>query len=356
MEPPVRTVRAYILAVALAGLALGLVEATRALLGAPHLYFPLSAVFLSALLGGLGPGLTTVALCGVGFDLLFLGPPLRLGVATVAEGHQLVGFVLFGGAAAVVSARFRSARMAAERQRLAAQAAGDEARRVGELQERLVAMVSHDLRSPLMVMRTGLELLPRLGGLDERQQNALDRLRRTSRRMEGLVEGLLDMARGRNGGSIPLSLSPARVGEIAAHAIAEAEAAHPEARIRLEVQGDDQALLDAGRVEQVAANLLRNALDHGLPEAPVEVSVRGLPAEIVLEVRNLGPPIPLESLQVIFEPFRRGKRDGAGLGLGLFIVRELVRAHGGSVDVRSDADGTSFATRLPRGPPPAPAS
>ena len=349
MEPPARPV-AYAHAAALAVLALGLVQATRALLGGPHLYFPISAVFLSALTGGLGPGLIAVGLCGVGLDFFFLGPPLRLGVGTVAEGHQLAGFLLFGAAAALVSARFRSARMSAERQRRAAQAAEAEARRVGELQERLVAMVSHDLRSPLMVMRTGLDLLPRLGDLAERQRRAVETLRRTSRRMEGLVDGLLDLARGRHGGAIPLRLAPARLGEIAARAISETEAAQPGADIRLEVQGDDHGLLDAQRLEQAAVNLLRNAIDHGWREAPVEVRVRGSPVEIVLEVHNAGPPIPPEMVPEIFEPFRRGRRDGNGLGLGLFIVREVVRAHGGSVDVRSDAAGTAFTARLPRSP------
>jgi signal transduction histidine kinase len=352
---PVRPARTHALAAALAALALGLVEATRGALGGPHLYFPMAAVFLSALHGGLGPGLLAVGLCGAGLDLFFLGPSLRFGVGNAAEGHQLAGFVLFGGAAAWISARFRSARLAAERERLVAEAAEAEARRVGELQERLVAMASHDLRGPLMAMRTGLDLLPRLGSLTDRQRLAVERMRRTGRRMEGLVEGLLDLARGRQGGPIPLRLAPARVGEIAARAIAEAEAALPGVAIRLEVDGDDQGLLDEERVEQVAANLVRNALDHGSSQAPVEVRVRGLPAEIVLEVRNDGPPIPAEALPGLFEPFRRGKRDGAGLGLGLFIVRELVRAHGGSIDVRSDATGTAFAARLPRAPPEVPA-
>ncbi len=350
MQPPARPVSAYALGIALAALALGLVQATLTAFGGPHLYFPLSAVFLSALLGGLGPGLVTVGLCAAGFDLFFLGPPFRLGVGSTAEGHQFAGFVLFGAAAAWISARFRSARMAAERQRLAAESAEAEARRIGELQERFVAVVSHDLRSPLQAMHTGLDLLPRLGELTDRQRLAVDRMRRTSRRMEGLVDGLLDLARGRQGGSIPLRLAPAKVGEIAARAISEAEAALPEATIRLEVYGDDQGLLDAQRVEQVAVNLVRNALDHGSRETPVEVRVRGLPGEIALEVRNGGPPIPPEALPGLFEPFRRGKADGSGLGLGLFIVRAVVRAHGGSVDVRSDPSGTSFEARLPRVP------
>ncbi len=344
MQPPARRARAYALAMVLAAAALGLAAATLKPFGGPQLYFPLSAVFVSALYGGLGPGLVTVGLCGTGLDFFFLGPPFRLGVGSAAEGHQLAGFVLFGAAAVVVSARFRSARMAAE-------SAEAQAKRVGELQERFVAMVSHDLRSPLMALFTGLDLLPRLGQLNQRQRMALERVRRAGRRMENLVGGLLDLARGRQGGSLPLRLAPAKVGEIAARAICETETALPGADIRLEVQGDDLGVLDAHRVEQVAVNLVRNALDHGSRDAPVEVSVRGLPGEIVLEVRNGGPPISAEDLPGLFEPFRRGKQDGDGLGLGLFIVKEVVRAHGGSIDVLSDPSGTAFAARLPRSPP-----
>lgn len=343
MHPPARSVRAYALAIALAAAALGLAWATLKPFGGPQLYFPLCAVFASALYGGLGPGLVAVGLGALGFDVFFLGPPWRLGVGTIAEAHQLAGFVLFGAAAAMVSARSRSARVAA-------QLAEAEAKRVGELQERLVAMVSHDLRSPLSAMRTGLDLLPRLGPLGDRQRFAVDRMRRTTRRMESLVGGLLDLAHGRQGDTIPLRLAPAKVGEIAARAISEAETALPGADIRLEVQGDDQGLLDARRVEQVAVNLVRNALDHGSHEAPVEVRVRGMPEEIVLEVRNGGPPIPPEALPGLFEPFHRGTRGGNGLGLGLFIVKEVVRAHGGSVHVLSDPGGTAFAARLPRSP------
>ncbi|HEU4382053.1 MAG TPA: HAMP domain-containing sensor histidine kinase [Anaeromyxobacteraceae bacterium] len=350
MDTPARPVRAYAIAVALALAALGLVQGTRALLGGPHLYFPISAVFLSALLGGLGPGLTAVGVCGMGFDFFFLGPPLHLGVGTVAEGHQLAGFLFFGVAAVVVSARFRSARMVAERQRQAAEAAEAEARRVGGLQERLVAMVSHDLGGPLAVMRSGLELLPRLGDLSDGQRRAVESLRRTSRRMEGLVDGLLDLARSRHGGALPLRLAPARLGEIAVRAVSEAEAVQPGADIRIEVEGDDQGLLDAQRLEQVVGNLLRNAFDHGTRDGPVEVAVRASAADLVLEVRNAGAPIPPEVLPGIFEPFRRGKKDGTGLGLGLFIVREVVLAHGGAVDVRSDGTGTVVAATLPRRP------
>lgn len=344
MHSPARQVLAYALSIALAATALALVWITLKPFGGPQLYFPLCAVFASALYGGLGPGLVAVGLGALGFDLFFLGPPLRLGVGSMAEAHQLAGFVIFGAAAAMVSARSRSARVAAE-------SAETDARRVGDRQERLVAMVSHDLRSPLAATRTGLDLLPRLGPLNERQRAAVDRLHRISRRMESLVDGLLDLAHGRQGDAIPLRLAPAKVGEIAARAISEAETAQPGANIRLEVDGDDRGLLDARRVEQVAVNLLRNALDHGSGEVPVEVRVRGMPEEIVLEVRNAGPPIPPEAVPALFEPFRRGKQGGGGLGLGLFIVKEVVRAHGGSVQVLSDPGGTAFAARLPRSPP-----
>lgn len=347
---PARPVRAHAIGVALAAAALALVWLTNRTFGGAHLYFPMAAVFLSALNGGLGPGLVTLGACAIGFDFFFLGPPFRLGVATAAEAHQLTGFVLFGFAAVLISARFRSARTSAERARRLAEAAERDARRIGELQERLVAMVSHDLRGPIGSLRVGIQLMPRLGELNDRQRGALERMHGTARRMEALILRLLDVARGRQGNAIPLQLAPATVGDIAARVISEAEAGFPEATVRLAVEGDDRCLLDALRIEQAVSNLVHNALVHGSREAAVEVQVEGHPSEVVLRVRNRGPSIPPAILPQIFEPFRSGSKDGSGLGLGLFIVRECVQAHGGSVAARSSGGETTFEMRLPRQP------
>jgi signal transduction histidine kinase len=340
--------RAFALSVLLAAVALALAQVTFGLFGGAYLYFPLVAVFVSALHDGLWPGFVTVGLCALGFDFFFLGPPLQLGVATSEEAHRLVGFILFGGASAWIAARFQAARRGAEEARILAEEASDEARRVGALQERLVAVVSHDLRNPLGALRAGLHLLPRLGALSERQEVVLARMHGTVKRMDALIEDLLDVARTRHGETLPIHAARAQLGAICARVIGELEEGTPDARVVLSVEGDDAALLDEARLAQLVSNLVGNAIAHGTSAAPVEVRVRGDGERLLLEVENRGSPIPDDLVPHLFEPFQRGRADGGGLGLGLFIVREIARAHGGSVGVRSDLAATVFEVRLPR--------
>jgi signal transduction histidine kinase len=126
----------------------------------------------------------------------------------------------------------------------------------------------------------------------------------------------------------------------------------PDRRIELEVLGDAHGTWDPGRMAQVISNLVSNAVAHGAPYAPVTVQIDATGDDHVdLSVHNEGPPIPPELLPVLFEPFRRGTGDKSprGLGLGLYIVRQLVEAHGGTVDVRSTApEGTTFTIELQR--------
>ncbi|HEY6107188.1 MAG TPA: sensor histidine kinase, partial [Anaeromyxobacteraceae bacterium] len=107
----------------------------------------------------------------------------------------------------------------------------------------------------------------------------------------------------------------------------------------------------------VVANLLGNALEHGAPDGPVVLACRGDPETLDFEVSNRGPPIPPGFRPLLFEPFRRGpgaEKASRGLGLGLFIARQIVLAHGGAIEVRSDEEhGTAFAVHLPRRPPAA---
>ncbi len=330
---------ALALAPLLAAAGVGLTALTARPFGGAYLYFPLVAVFVSALQGGLGPGVLTLVISALGADYFLLGPPRSFGVATVDELHRLTGFALVGLGSAWISSRYRAARLAAERSR-------EEAQRVGALQERLVSVVSHDLRNPLLALRTGLDVLPRLGALEERQRSAVARMRRSAGRMERLIEDLLGFARSRHGGGFPVRPAPARLGEICERAVAEIREGLPERQIRLVVEGDDEGLLDAARLEQVASNLVHNAVVHGSPAGAVEVRVRGLPDELVLDVSNPGPPIPPDLLSHLFEPFRSGGRGG--LGLGLFVVKEIAAAHGGRVLARSGPGGTAFEVRLPR--------
>ena len=340
--------RSYALAVGVAAVALAATSATVRPFGGAYLYFPLVAVFVSALYGGLGPGLVTMALCTLGFDLLYLGPPLRLGVSTTDDVHRLAGFVLFGGAASWIAARFQRSRHEAERARRAAEAASEEARRIGAQQERLVAIVSHDLRNPLAALAGNLGLLTRLGPVSDRQGQVVASMRRTVARMDGMIRDLLDLARTRHGGLMALSAADVRAGDVCARVVAEIRAAHPDAELSLTVDGDDGAQLDPERLTQALSNLVENALRYGRPGAPVQVRVTAHEAELAIEVQNAGAPIPAELRPQLFEPFQRGAQGGSGLGLGLFVVREIARAHGGAARFRSDVDATVFEIRLPR--------
>jgi signal transduction histidine kinase len=133
--------------------------------------------------------------------------------------------------------------------------------------------------------------------------------------------------------------------------LAELRVAHPEAKIELSVVGDMGGEWDADRLEQVASNLISNAIDHGDDGQPIEIALRGGPDEVTLEVTNRGE-VPKEVLDHAFEAFHRGPeqtgRKASGLGLGLYIAREIVRCHGGEIAIHSHEGATRIAMRLPR--------
>jgi signal transduction histidine kinase len=132
----------------------------------------------------------------------------------------------------------------------------------------------------------------------------------------------------------------------------EVQLVHPQRRIDVVAQGDGRGEWDPDRLAQVLTNLLSNALSYSPPDTPVTVRTRGTESELVLEVHNRGAPIPAEQLPLLFEPLARGAsqqdRMGRSIGLGLFIVRHIVEAHGGSITVRSEEEGTTFTVHLPR--------
>lgn len=236
---------------------------------------------------------------------------------------------------------------------------GEEARRLAEemarakedaarFGEQLLGIVSHDLRSPLAAVQASTQLALRRAGTDEALLRALRRATSSAARMGRMVEDLLDFTRARLGGGIPLQRREADLGKIARYAVEEAQAANPEHPLvhRLHYE---KGQYDPDRMSQVVQNLIANALQHGAPRAPVVVETRAEPEAVVLEVSNQGPAIPAELLPDLFEPFRRGAHGKArNLGLGLFIVQAIVRAHGGTVEVRSSGQSTTFSVRLPR--------
>jgi signal transduction histidine kinase len=235
--------------------------------------------------------------------------------------------------------------------------ARQEAVQVGRLQEQLMAVVGHDLRTPLAAIGAGAAVMFKRGGLPPEQATSLARIASSAVRMGAMIRDLLDFTRARQGLGVVLHREPVSLAEVARRAVLELQEVHPSARLELRANGDDRLDGDPGRLAQVVANLAGNALQHGAG-SPVRIEVADRGDAIVLSVHNAGPPIPPEVLPQIFEPFRRGTGGSPGaervgsIGLGLFIVREIVAAHGGAVEVRSAAgEGTTFTARFPRGGP-----
>jgi signal transduction histidine kinase len=164
-------------------------------------------------------------------------------------------------------------------------------------------------------------------------------------RTDALIRDLLDLARTRNGALLPVVPADTRLGDVCAGVLAEVRDARPGAELSLSVTGDDRAAMDGGRMAQVVANLVANALEHGPGGGPVRVRVSGDAGQLLLEVENDGEAPEPEKL---FEPFARGTHAGSGLGLGLFVVREVARAHGGTAALRSGDGRTIAEVRVPR--------
>jgi signal transduction histidine kinase len=319
-------------------------------LGGPMFMFQFAAVAAGALYGGLGPGLATALLSGIGFYLAFFAPGLHS-----AEGWRLASFAavsvlfaLFADRLRRSTAAERAARLRAESARRDAEAAEARAKAIGSLQERLVAVVSHDLRNPLGAITMSASALQRTI-VDPRQARQVARITASAGRMQALIHDLLEFARCRSGDAgIPVRRTPERLGEICRRVLEEFRAANPDRSVNLTVSGNDTAELDADRVEQVVANLVANALKHGFAQKPVDVLVTSDAADAVrLEVRNEGPPIPADLMPQLFEPFSAGDAPGS-VGLGLFIVRQIAAAHGGTVSASSTGTETLFAVTFPR--------
>ncbi len=216
-----------------------------------------------------------------------------------------------------------------------------------------VGIVSHDLRNPVNVIRLNAALLAR-EPLAHEQALRVQRIASSAAASERLIHDLLDLTRARLAGGIPVQRQPGDLAAILQHAVEEVKAAHPGRDFRLEVQGDGRGEWDGDRLAQAVGNLLRNALVHGDPQAPVTVGLAEAGHGLEVSVQNEGPPIPPDLLPVLFEPMRQGTpgtdSQARSIGLGLFIVEQIARAHGGTVSCHSAAgDGTTFTLRLPRG-------
>lgn len=211
----------------------------------------------------------------------------------------------------------------------------------------------HDLRNPLGTISMGAQLL-RTTKLDERQSMIAEQIEKSALRTVDLVSDLIDDVRARLGKSLPIVAHSMDLGTAVSAAISEIQIAYPKQKISLHTSGNLMGEWDGARIGQVLSNLIGNAVQHGQDDTSVDVAVQGDEAGVTLSVRNDGLPIPPAALYSIFEPMTRAggdKREGSSstsLGLGLFIVREIVLAHDGEIGVSSTKEtGTTFTVRLP---------
>jgi signal transduction histidine kinase len=222
-----------------------------------------------------------------------------------------------------------------------------------EFRERFLGVVSHDLRNPLNAILLSANALLRAEGLPASHTKMVRRIVTSGERMVRMIGELLDFTRGRLGGGIPIHRQPANLRHLCRHVLEELEISHPGRELRLKADGHFLGEWDPDRLTQLLGNLGKNALDYSPAGTVVDFMLHDEGDCVRVEVHNEGPPIPRKLLSGIFEPFRRAvEGDGhptSGLGLGLYIVEQIARAHGGSVAVRStEEEGTTFILRLPR--------
>ena len=287
-----------------------------------------------------------------GFDLLQLVGEFRAMRASVLALWRGSAKDMTGDAAIEEIIRFNEALDQA-----LAESVDSYSARVDVSRDMFMAVLGHDLRGPLSgIAMTGL-LLAKPVMSDEARLQAGARIGRASTAMNRLITDLLEFTRSRLGSGIPIEKSACDLRKICEEAVDAARTSHPGVHFDLTMAGDLGIEADSTRLHQVLSNLLSNAIQHGDRRQPIFLDAQGGPDDIAIRVANAGNPIPPGALQVIFEPLVQAPNDPSDLdersktsmGLGLYIVREIVRGHGGEITVTSTLEaGTEFLIRLPR--------
>lgn len=217
------------------------------------------------------------------------------------------------------------------------------------------ASIVHDLRNPLNAIVSSSELLSSSTLLPDAERGIAKRIARSATRMAGMLSELQEFSSSRLG-LLELSLGQANVAEICSEVIAEIAAADRTCKLEFVESGDTAAVVDRNRIGELISNLLGNAVQHGARFGMITVSAQGDQQRVRVEVHNEGPAIDMAHLGDIFEPLHRAApetpRNRGSLGLGLYIVRRIALAHGGSVSVTStESDGTTFVVVVPKTSP-----
>jgi signal transduction histidine kinase len=219
-----------------------------------------------------------------------------------------------------------------------------------------VGILGHDFRNPLSAVLMSAQLGPKMGPLNENQTKLLSQVIMSARRAIEIVDTLLDLTRARLGSGFPVIKEPMDFGDVGKQLVDEMGATHPDRKITFEASGYTRGVWDKPRIGQVLSNLLSNALQYGASDRSVDVTVAGRPHELVLSVHNEGNPIPDTLLGRIFSSYQSNneidmldRHNSKNLGLGLYITKEIVIAHGGTISVTSSRSaGTTFTARFPR--------
>ena len=227
--------------------------------------------------------------------------------------------------------------------------------RLDRSRQLFLAILGHDLRNPLTAIRMGAQLVsPKRGDLNSIE--ALSMIGAESEAMAKLISDMIDFTSTWLGSPMPLNCEPLDLQILCREVVDSFRAAYPQRTLHFNPRGDLTCNWDAARIRQVISNLLGNALQHGAPKGPVELSAASEGSTVVLSVHNEGAPIPPEALPTLFDPLVRHatvesalRRAPGSIGLGLYIVREIVNAKGGTITVNSTAQqGTTFTVRIPR--------
>lgn len=231
---------------------------------------------------------------------------------------------------------------------------------IDESKEMFLAILGHDLRTPLGATLMASRFMLDTQELPEPHATLAARIASSSTRMLQMVGDLLDFTRSRLGGGIPIVRAHVNVGKVVHDVVDELSAAHPRRTLTVDARGAQYATWDAARISQALANLLGNALEHGIAGEPVHVEIRGTPDDVTIAIHNRGPTIPAALIEGIFRAMKgreaRANATATGplgnLGLGLYIADRIIHVHRGHITVESSAArGTTFTVHLPRHAP-----
>jgi signal transduction histidine kinase len=228
-------------------------------------------------------------------------------------------------------------------------------KKVDHSRDLFLGILGHDLRNPIGAMLMSAQLVAKIGALSERQKMLIGQVASSADRATEILDQLLELTRTRLGSGMQLIREPMDMAFASRQLLEEMRALHPDRAFTLEVSGNTEGAWDKPRIGQVFSNLLGNAVQYGFKDLPIAVTMRGEPKDVSLSVHNHGVPIPKDAVAGIFEALVRGGTDDGdypnspNLGLGLYITKEIVSAHGGTIRVAStEKDGTTFTARFPR--------